>query len=41
MRERVGLADGTLAIRSGSGEGTVVQASLPRASAGGGQAAIA
>jgi signal transduction histidine kinase len=33
MRERVGLADGTLAIASRPGEGTTVQATLSRASA--------
>jgi len=30
MRERVGLADGTLTITSGTGEGTIVHASLKR-----------
>jgi hypothetical protein len=35
MRERVGLADGTLMIASEPGAGTTVHASLSRASGGG------
>jgi len=41
MRERVGLVDGTLAIASGPGEGTTVRATLQRAAAPGGRAAVA
>jgi signal transduction histidine kinase len=39
MRERVGLADGTLAITSAPGEGTTIAASLRRSSASGARAA--
>ncbi|HEX4806781.1 MAG TPA: GAF domain-containing sensor histidine kinase [Conexibacter sp.] len=41
MRERVGLADGTLTITSGPGEGTTVSASLQRLALPGGAAAVA
>jgi len=39
MRERVGLADGTLTVASAPGEGTTVSARLPRVNAGGQAAA--
>ena len=41
MRERVGLADGSLTITSSPGEGTVVTASLQRERPNGGRAAVA